>query len=469
MLPLANESGNKDQQYFSDGLSEDLINALSQFDGLKVISRNSSFQFRNSRDDSATIGRKLGVAHLLEGSVRRQGSEVRITAQLVNAVDGSTLWSQHYDRPYKDLFALQDDITHAVAAALKAKLLMQEGAVLQSDRPPGGNLAAYEAFQKGQFESSDGSETGTRKAIRDYEEAVRIDPGYAAAYAEIGKSWVALGSTYLMGEASRLAYANAETAVDTALRLQPDLASAHRARGFLIIDRDLDWIGAEAEYRRALQLEPNSDKNRFGLAIALATLGRIDEAVTMTRQTLTTDPADASRYVWLASFLQPQGNLDEAEQMARTGIEMQPDAPSFRTTLVTIEVQRGNAKAALAAAREERSTVWRKIAMALALQIGNDRGAADAALKALIDGYGDGAAYQVAEVYAVRRDPDNMFKWLDRAWKQHDAGISFLLADPFVLRYKDDPRFAAYCRKVGLPPPAASESPRVANPPSSGF
>jgi TolB-like protein len=123
VLPLSNESGDTSEQYFSDGLSEDLITALSQFAGLKVISRNSSFQFRNSKDTSKIIGEKLGVAHLLEGSVRRAGGEVRISATPVNATDGSTLWSQHYDRPYQDLFALQDDITHAVAAALKAKLL----------------------------------------------------------------------------------------------------------------------------------------------------------------------------------------------------------------------------------------------------------------------------------------------------------------------------------------------------------
>ncbi|HXS72763.1 MAG TPA: hypothetical protein VN725_01880, partial [Rhodanobacteraceae bacterium] len=147
VLPLTNESGEKDQQYFSDGLSEDLITALSQFAGLKVINRDSSFQLRNSKDSVRAIGEKLGVAHLLEGSVQRLGDEVRISAELVNCADGSTLWSQHYDRPYKDLFALQDDITRAVANALKAKLLEGGGAVVQSDRPPSGNLAAYTAYQ----------------------------------------------------------------------------------------------------------------------------------------------------------------------------------------------------------------------------------------------------------------------------------------------------------------------------------
>jgi TolB-like protein/Tfp pilus assembly protein PilF len=463
VLPLANESGNKDQQYFSDGLSEDLINALSQFDGLKVISRNSSFQFRNSKDDSATIGRKLGVAHLLEGSVRRQGDEVRITAQLVNAVDGSTLWSQQYDRPYKDLFALQDDITQAVATALKAKLMMQGGAVLQSDRPPSGNLAAYEAFQKGKFNNGFGTQTGHRHAIANYEEAIRMDPGYAAAYARLSSTWTELGAVFLVGRASRQAYAKAQTTLDTALRLQPQLASAYRARGYLLLSRDLDWIGAETAYRRALQLEPGSGENRFSYALALATLGRLDRAITMTRQTLVTDPQHASRYVWLAAFLQAHGNLDEAARMVHIGITYQPTAASFRTTQVSIAIQQGDSKAALKGAQLEQPGTWQTIALALALQIGNDRAAADAALKRLIDGYGDGAAFQIAEVYAVRRDPDNMFKWLDRAWAQSDSGISGLLYDPMLLRYQRDPRFAVYCRKVGLPAPTASESPGTAN------
>ncbi|MGH8398440.1 MAG: hypothetical protein ACRETA_09385, partial [Gammaproteobacteria bacterium] len=165
VLPFINESGDKDQQYFSDGLSEDLITALSQFAGLKVISRDSSFRFRSSEDSSQVIGEKLGVAHLLEGSVERMGDEVRISAELVNAADGTTLWSEHYDRPYKDLFALQDDITKAVAAALKAKLLTTPGAVVQSERPPSGNLAAYNAYLQGQFYYERGTEADLYEAI----------------------------------------------------------------------------------------------------------------------------------------------------------------------------------------------------------------------------------------------------------------------------------------------------------------
>ncbi|HJU26436.1 MAG TPA: hypothetical protein VJ722_07165, partial [Rhodanobacteraceae bacterium] len=194
VLPFANESGRPDQQFFSDGLSEDLITALSQFDGLKVISRNSAFKFRDSKDDAKTIGGKLGVAHLLEGSVQRAETAVRITATLVNAADGSIVWSQRYDKPYQDLFSLQDEITNSVADALKAKLLNAPGAVVQSDRPPSGNLAAYAAYKHGRAYGELGNEADMRRSIEAFEEAVRLDPRYAAAYARLSLEWNSLAS-----------------------------------------------------------------------------------------------------------------------------------------------------------------------------------------------------------------------------------------------------------------------------------
>lgn len=191
MLPLTNESGDKGQQYFSDGLSEDLITRLSQFPGLKVISRDSSFRFRNSSDSSAAIGAKLGGVHLLGGSAQRAGGEVRISVELVNAADGSTLWSQAYDRPYQDLFTLQDAVTKAVAVALKVRLLDVGSAVTQSERPPGGSLGAYNAYLQGQFYDQRGSEAALRRAIAKYPKPrawTRITPSRMHARHESGCS-----------------------------------------------------------------------------------------------------------------------------------------------------------------------------------------------------------------------------------------------------------------------------------------
>jgi TolB-like protein len=181
VLPLANESGEASQQYFSDGISEDLITALSQFPGLKVIGRTSAFQFRDPKEDSRSIGAKLGVAHLLEGSVRRSGNVVRVSAELIDTSDSSTQWSEHYDRPYKDLFALQDDITRAVTGALRAKLLPGEHAAAQSERPPGGSLEAYNALLEGRFYYFRETEVDFRKAIESYTRAIELDPRYALA------------------------------------------------------------------------------------------------------------------------------------------------------------------------------------------------------------------------------------------------------------------------------------------------
>ena len=452
VLPLTNESGNQDEQYFSDGLSDNLITALSQFAGLKVISRNSAFKFRDSKDDAKTIGTKLGVAHLLEGSVQHADDAVRISARLINAADGSLVWSQQYDRPYQDLFKLQDDITTAVAGALQAKLLGGADTATQSDRPPSGSLAAYNAYLQGQFYFALHTEADFRKAIEAYTTATRLDPRYALAYTRLSNTWTGLAGQYLDGAPAQQAFVQARTAADAALALEPNLAMAHNARGILLLSGDFNWTGAEAEFRRAMQLAPNEGTAKAGLGIMLATLGQPDQAIELVQQALLTDPLHASWYNLLAGYLSGLGRLDEAERASRKAIELQPGADSFHEQLAIIAIQRGDAKGALAAAQQESAAgPWQQIALALAQQVSGNRAAADAALKTLIDTRSNFAAYQIAQVYALRKDAENMFAWLDRAWASRDPGIGLLLFDPLILRYQDDPRFAAFCRKVGLP------------------
>ncbi len=453
VLPFINDSGDPKQRYFSDGLSGDLITALSQFAGLKVISRESSFQFRDSADNSARIGAELGVAHLLEGSLQRVGAEVRVTATLVNAADGATIWSRNYDRPYKDLFALQDDITKNVAAALQAKLLQPKGAAIQTERPPSGNLDAWNAYQQGNFFQERRNEAGDRTAISYYEKATRIDPDYAQAYAQSSWTWTSMAAAYLGGEQLQEAYAQARSAGDKALALAPDLAAAHRARGLLLAWADFDQAGAEAEYRRALQLAPDSPVMEAGLAIQLANLGKLGEAVTLMRQALAGNPLNAEWYFYLANYLAPLGRLDEAQTAAQKAVDLQPTSNGLRSQVVLVDVLRGDAKSALATAKQEPAGYWRYFEMALARQIGPDRAAANSALRTMIAKDAHIGAYQVADVYALRKDPDNMFKWLDRAWAIRDPGVANLLFDPLILRYRSDPRFAAFCKKAGLPVP----------------
>jgi TolB-like protein/Tfp pilus assembly protein PilF len=454
VLPLANESGDANQQYFSDGISEDLITALSQFPGLKVIGRSSSFQFRDSKEDSRSIGAKLQVAHLLEGSVRRSGEVVRVSAELIDAVDGSAQWSERYDRPYKDLFALQDEITHAVAGALKARLLPGEHAAAQNEQPPSGSLEAYNALLQGQFYFSRNTEADLRKAIESYTHATELDSRYALAWSRLSLNWTVLGNQFLEGATAQQAYAKARAAAARALSLSPELAAAHLARGKVLQSADFDWRGAETEFRRATELAPNDGFAKFDLGNLLAAFGEVEQAIAYTQQALATEPLRAHFYNWLATYLSGLNRLDEAERAVRRAIELQPGAAGFHFTLAAIEIQRGHAQVALAAAQQEPPGVWQDYALALARQIGADRSAADAALKTVIDKDASSGPYQIAEVYALRNDAKETFAWLDRAWSSRDPGITALLFDPFLLRYKDDRRFAAFCQKVGLPTPA---------------
>jgi serine/threonine-protein kinase len=382
VLPLANESGEKDQQYFSDGLSEDLITALSQFAGLKVISRNSSFQFRDTKLPSASLGQALGVAHLLEGSVRRAGDVVRVSAMLVNAADGSTLWSQHYDRPYKDLFALQDDITRSVADALKAKLLDGGGAVVQSERPPSGNLDAWNAWSRGRFHDAMINVADARTAIGFYEQAIALDPRYARAYASLAITWTSLAGTFLSGEEQRLAYVKARASVDEALRLDPNVASAHAAHGLLLQWADFDLTGAEAEYQRAVELAPADTFARFTLARMSGTLGHAQQAIAMLRQVITIDPRNGSAWGWLGWYLAAVGQFEAAGQAASQAVAFVPGSPFIAAGRVIVQIQSGEAGAALSSAQHIPPDIWRDIALALAAQGGADRAAADEALKA---------------------------------------------------------------------------------------
>ena len=451
VLPFVNMSGDQSQQYFYDGMYEDLIVTLSQFPGLKVIGHSSSFQFRDSKEDSRNIGAKLAVAHLLEGSVRRSGDMVRVSAQLINTADGSAQWSERYDRPYKELFALQDEITRAVATALRTKLMPGEHAVAQSDKPPSGSLEAYNALLQGRFYFSRITEADMRKAIEYYTQATELDPNYALAWSWVSRTWSSLSADFLEGAPAQSAYAKARAAADRALTLSPDLAFAHLARADVLEFADFDWRGAEAEYRQALALAPNDAPAQFGLGQLLATLGDADQAIELTRQALATEPLRANVYYWLGNYYLGINRLDEAERAIRRAIELQPTAQSFHVQLAIIEIKRGHAQAALAAAQQEPPGAWNDAAIALARQIGADPGAADAALRTLIDKNASLAPYQIAQVYALRDDAKETFAWLDRAWSLRDPGIQYLLLDPFILRYRDDPRLAAFCRKVGLP------------------
>lgn len=460
VLPFENRSHDKDQQYFSDGLSEGFIVALSRINGVRVINRKSSFEFRDSKEDSRQIAAQLGVSHLLEGSVARVGDTVRIRASLTKAADGSILWSDSYDRPYKDLFALQDQITRQVASALKAQLQPPPPAhSQQGDRPPSQNLEAYNAYMLAIHA------TTQEEAAKQFERAIELDPEYGLAYSAKARLLIEIVANGLSGPDAETAYEEADAAIVQAMRLAPDEAPTHIARGKLLMQRDFDWRGSEAEFERAVELAPANVEALFQLGVARASQGDLVQAVELTRKALKIDPLNVFGIQWLAGYLLPLGRLDEAEAAIRKAIELKPDWRFNHYLLAVSQVLRNDSTGAQKAADAEPAGPWQDFSLALAAQSGADSAAADATLKDSIERYSDGWAFQIAQIYAVRGEPDQMFNWLDRAWKARDTGMQTLLYDALLLRYRDDPRYAALAKRVGLPNPTAAAADATATRP----
>jgi adenylate cyclase len=451
VLPLTNEGGDPKQQYFADGLSEALISDLTQINGLKVIGKYSSFKFRDSRDSPAQIGAMLGVAHLLQGSVHQQGDRIRVTVDLIRATDGSYVWSHSYDEQLKDVFAIQTQIGHAVASALKIKLLGQ--ALVIDDKPPNGNVEAYKLVLQGFARSRHGTEAGERRARALYQQALQLDPNYAYAWASVAGSSIDLAN-YLTGDARQQAYAEAHLAADKAQALAPDAPTSHFIRGYLLMEVDNDPVSALAEIKRGHALAPNDATSTDYLAYGLMTVGQLQPAIEMYHKAIVADPLRAGFYANLAVALLGQRQLDAAEQAIRRALILQPDLPGLYARLADVDILRGDAAAAVRDAEKEADPISGPLVRAMARQIGPDHQQADAALHSYIATYGKEYPYNVANLYALRRQADEMFEWLQRACTQGDPQlVRTLLTDPFVLAWQHDPRFAALCKQLGLPLP----------------
>lgn len=452
VLPLTNDSGDPRQQYFSDGLSEELISDLTQVNGLKVIGKYSSFKFRDSKDSLAQIGAALGVAHLIQGSVRQQGDRIRVTVSMLRAKDGASVWSHSYYEQLRDVFAIQSKIGQAVAGALKVKLLGKP--IVAGDKPPSGNVEAYELMLQGRATYRHGTETSVREGIALYQRALEIEPNYAYVWGLLSNASVNLGVAFLTGEARQQAYTDARVAAAKEQVLAPHEAYTHTDRGYLLAVVDNDPLGALAEYKRAHALAPNDTTAMNFLAGGLENLGQLQAAVDLYRKTIANDPARVDIYVNLVLALLGQHQLDAAEQAIHKALGWQPEYPWLHAYLAEVDVLRGDAAAAMRNAEKEADPVYGPWARALAAQIGPDRRQAEAALQNFVVKQGKDQPYLVADLYAQRKQPAEMFDWLQRAWTQHDPNFSgLLLTDPFVLGYQHDPRFAALCKQAALPLP----------------
>ena len=455
VLPLLNESGDASQDYFSDGLSEELISALGQVRALKVIGRNSSFQFRGrAQDDTAGIGAKLGVATLLEGTVRKQGDEVRIVASLVKASDGSQLWSQTYDRQLKDVFAVQSDIATSVANALKATLF--GSTVETTDKPPSGNLAAYDALLQGRWYAERRTRADYFKAVAYYQQAIKLDPDYALAYARlaIAQQW------FIDWEARtrerKVTSVQARTNARKAVALAPQSAIALGALGVTEAWSDFDYPAAELTLKKAVALDPSNAETLYQLADVTAAQGRLEQGVAMMRKALTMEPLNASFHFYTGAFLLALGKYDEAQAESRRAIELQPGASGYGSQLAITLIKQGQFDQAIAAANADPDEVNRLQALSMIAHAQGDTAREKTELDEMIRRDGDDAPGVVAQAFAFEGNLDQAFAWLDRAFETRDTSVMSIYEEPpdIVGPLRNDPRFAAFCKKVGLPTPA---------------
>ena len=449
VLPLLNESGDPKDEYFADGLSEELIAALAQINGLKVIGRSSSFRFKDRHEEPKAIGEKLGVSTLLEGTVRKQDDRVRIVAELVNAADGIALWTRTFDRELKDIFAVQEEIARAVAESLKVTLLGSQDRSAQRGAP--GNVEAHNAYLQGHFHFQRRNLEDYRKAVGYFDQAIGLDPDYALAYTERSEAWSFIGD--LTGQ-HEPAWSNARSDAEKAVAIAPSLAEARAALGWVRFF--IDWKFAEGitELKRAKELSPANPTANDLLARAILYLGRLDEAERQARHAVELDPLSVIAQGNLARVLFFAGKLDEADATARKAAELQPASASSHRWQTLIAAQRGDGETALREAQLEPDEGYRRFELALAQYVRGDRAAADAALADLIANGRDNLAYQIAEVYAVRGEKDKAFEWLQISFDNHDTGTLTLLVDPLVRGLHDDPRYKNFLAKLGLPEPS---------------
>jgi TolB-like protein/Tfp pilus assembly protein PilF len=445
VLPFLDMSERKDQEYFSDGLAEELLDLLSQVPDLRVPARTSSFYFKGRTDDVVTIARKLRVAHLLEGSVRRSGNKIRVTAQLIRADNGYHLWSKTYDRDAKDIFQVQDEIANAVVSALKAQLLPAQPL---ASRHRTDNTEAFAAYLMGNKLRETDTVESNPQALESYQRAVALDPNYAAAYSGIADAeWRV--ADMITGEAA--GYQRSLAAAEHAIALAPDSADGYWARGGLRMAYYYDWAAAEADFRKALELDPNEVRVLRDYGGLLAARGRTAEALEVMHKGLALDPLSARAWRQLALLELDLGRLAEAKQAAQHLASILPNGYLTRSVTGRIALAEGRYADALTEFRKgDDNSAWKLIGGAMAEHSLGHAAASQAALDELIQKHPATLAYQIAGVYAWRGNRDQAFEWLERAYRQHDGGISYIRHDRYLAPLRDDPRYAALLKKLNL-------------------
>ena len=458
VLPFVNRSNDEENEYFADGLSEELMNVLAKIKGLRVASRTSAFSFKGKETDIPTVAQKLNVANVLEGSVRKAGKRVRINTQLIQVMTDSHLWSETYDRELDDIFAVQDDIAQSVVKEMRHALILeapskQDGAQVKAEvaaasKGRSENAQAYQLYLQGRFFREQLTKEGSTKAIQYYLQAIHVDPSYALAWAglsrayadQAGQNWVPFDD----------GFKRAKAAAQRAIELEPELAEGYAALGWVQRVFDWDWKGAEASLERALELAPGNSLVMNAVANIYGSIGQLDAAIDLARKATQLDPLNIPVHRNLVLFCLAAGELEEAEVVLNKLLQMGPQTALVNCWLGLVALAHGRSEEALELMHREVTDIFRLAGLAVAHHSLGNWGEYEAALAELIEKFGKDSPYQIAEVYGACGNPDKAFEWLDRAYTDRDPGLSYLRMDPFLREMREEPRWQPLLQKLGL-------------------
>jgi TolB-like protein len=445
VLPFTDMSQKKDQEYFGDGMAEEILDLLAKIPGLTVIGRTSSFQFKGKNEDLRKIGTELNAAYVLEGSVRNSGDQVRITAQLINTRTGAHEWSETYDRSFGDVLKLQDEIAARVARELQ--LTVAPG-YLQS-RSALKNAEAYDLMLRGRHASDRLDNDGLEEAVILFRRALERDPTSADAAAALAWAYCAQGEWGFVP--STTAFDQARRAAAAALEIDPKSALAHYVMGRVHLAYDWDWAAAEREFRQVETLAPGKGDAIDSEALLSLALGRWEEASRQVKAALSQDPLDPPSLYVLAEVQMRLGHLAEAESAMRRALDIRPTLGGGHYVLGLVLLARGLPDAALHEMERETTESLVPGALAIAYYALGRKSDSDAALARMLKLHADDAGFTIAEVYAFRGQSDEAIHWLERAYIQKDSGLYFVKVELPQNTLAADPRFKAFLQKMNLP------------------
>ncbi|HUK42861.1 MAG TPA: protein kinase [Candidatus Bathyarchaeia archaeon] len=450
VLPFADMSPGKDQEYFSDGLAEELTNELAKVPGLKVTGRSSAFQFKGKNEDLRAVGQKLNVANILEGSVRQEGSHVRITAELTKVNDGFQLWSEEYNAELKDVFAVQDQIARAVTQALQIKLLGAKGAPALAESKVT-NPAAYQAYLQAAYFLNRGSDkTNYDKALACADQAIKLDANFSPAWALRSNILAGMAAEGFMNTGQ--GFLRAREDAEQAIALDPRSAEGYFSLANVRLGYDFDWEGAEAALNKAAALQPGNPDLSASRANLEEMWGRLDKAIELWKQTVALNPLCASCYFYLGNDLFNTGQYDEGNTILQKALDLDPQQGFVHFVRGQILLAQGRPQEALVEMQQETNDWLKLTGEALAYHSLGRQPASEAALKELIARHASDAAYQIAQVYADRGEADKALDWLDRGYQQHDSGMPYLKSEGLFKGLHQNPRYIEILKRMRLAP-----------------